>query len=239
MLQALIRKHKRCVPFSAQHKSFVHKNKALAGVTDLLRLAYYPNYVKAKPEPVRTKSDVKVKHKVFGTARGALVDRQVASWADGKPPKRMHPWASYVIQALLRKNLTPLAGQVPCVDLEARIGTAADLVCVDSAKRLVVVELKSGYAKGTHDASTGALLGAPFQHFTDCPKNQHFLQLAATLSLFESTYCRHARGVLVRVDDAGVLLKWLPEEFVFRTGDIRYGASLRYSNFDEACAASA
>jgi hypothetical protein len=124
-----------------------------------------------------------------------------------------------VIAALRRKNLTPVAGQVPCFDLEARIGTAADVVCVDGSNRLVIVELKTGYSGGAHMASNNTLK-PPFQEYSDAPMHQHFLQLAATLSLFESTYCKRARGLLQRVDDAGVTLIWLPDAFSLRAGAV-------------------
>lgn len=225
MLSHTFKKMKRVVPFSPRHRSFVHNNKALAGVTDLLRMAYYPGYVKAKPTAEgRRKAPTggpSVHHTVFGVTRGAVVDRQLCAAAEGKPFKRPHPWTSYVLSALRRKDLTLVAGQVPCVDLEARIGTAADLVCVDNANRLVVVEIKCGFARGAHEATNGTRLRHPFGDYTDCPKNQHFLQLAATLSLFESTYCRRARGALVRVDDAGVSISWLPDDFALRAGDVR------------------
>lgn len=209
---AAIREVAQLVSFSARHRSFVYKNKALAGVTALLGDAYYPFYRRAVSKKPEDASLVAQTTKDNGWKRGSLVDSQLASIVNGKRVRTMHKMTERVLQAFRFKSWTPIAAQVPVYDLESRIGTAVDVLCTSQQGHLLVVEVKIGYANGAHDAGKGALL-PPFGAFTDCPKNQHFLQLAATLELFQKTYNRRAYGILLRADEAAVHIHRLPDVF--------------------------
>ena len=68
---------------------------------------------------------------------------------------------------------------------------------------------------GHHDAGLNRL-AAPFEKFTDSPKNQHLLQTAFTLHMFRKTFPSLAptsRGLLVRIVDRGIEVTALEQRF--------------------------
>jgi hypothetical protein len=127
---------------------------------------------------------------------------------------------------LQRRGLYPLAAQVPVGSLDARCGTAVDLVCVrtralgTAAVRpgarlapgtpVVLIELKCGYDR-TFRLYSGCMK-APLAHLRDSPLEQHQLQLLVTRILFQRTYrTAHpvADAAVVRVHGSGI--EWVPQ----------------------------
>ena len=130
------------------------------------------------------------------------------------------------LRELANRQLVPVASQLCVGSLDARLGTAVDVVCALSTgvQRLpegrwllrpgatvVLLELKCGWEQ-TYQRYCGRMK-APLAHLTDSPEHQHQLQLLLTRILFERTYRGRGHAVssaaVVRVHSAGVT--WYPQ----------------------------
>lgn len=143
-----------------------------------------------------------------GRARGALVDRQISSWADGRRLKKPHPLTAAVVEALGRLGLAPICGQLAV--RRGRLATAADLVCASVAGDVVVIELKCGYVQ-QRETPVGRLR---LFKAADCALHRHLAQLAVTTALAEAdrgvagalrSLGGTVRGLLVYASSEGVL----------------------------------
>jgi hypothetical protein len=108
-------------------------------------------------------------------------------------------------QTFHRLNLIPKASQVPVGCTALRVGTAVDVVCIDSQQRHVVVEIKTGFA-GYYLRHTGNKLKHITPSIDDSAANQHQLQLLLTTELYRRTFPTHRIGspIVLRVDALGV-----------------------------------
>tara|TARA_B100001057_G_scaffold395391_1_gene404919 strand:+ start:739 stop:1512 length:774 start_codon:yes stop_codon:yes gene_type:complete len=130
-----------------------------------------------------------------GIRRGKAVDAQVSRLAGFSKQKRQSSnkfkLSRMLFSILEEAGIEPLCGQRVVIDEAKRLGTAADVVGYRlSDKKVVVVELKSGY---NGDRSSPALSKGKPCYFAssaarakDTVLNRHFSQLAATLSMFVS-----------------------------------------------------
>ncbi len=144
-----------------------------------------------------------------GLERGRRVDAELSRWADSGA-KVKHPFARKFVAWCRRERLAPVASQVCVSDATANVGTLVDLVLMDGAGRLLVIELKCGFG-GHYDAASGRLC-APFGPAPDSPRNQHLLQVAFTAHMFGLTFPELGapRALVVRVVDRGVETTPLP-----------------------------
>jgi len=101
--------------------------------------------------------------------------------------QHLHLHTRRIVTALHMLKLRPIASQLPVGHEVLRCGTALDLLCVDLQRRLVVVEIKSGF-DAYYERHTMDPMRAPFQDKNDSPHNQHQLQLVLSLLLFCRTY---------------------------------------------------
>ena len=88
-------------------------------------------------------------------------------------------------------------------DEESDVATLADGVFVDKEGSTVVLELKTGF-ENYNDRSTGNMKG-DFSFLTNCPGNQHRVQLALTAEMFEKTFPElgAVKTILVRMTSKG------------------------------------
>ena len=112
-----------------------------------------------------------------------------------------------MLQFFARHHLQPIDSQVPvgCYS-PLRLGTAVDVVCLDAAGRVWIVELKTGY-KNNYRHFCGPLQ-APFAAFDDCPYHQHQIQLLLTVELYRHMFpgVRVGGAAVVRVVDDGTVM---------------------------------
>ena len=143
-----------------------------------------------------------------GRRRGSAVDAQVSRLAGMSAEKRFNSkmlvLTRLVFSALSKQGLEPVMGQRAVCSNTHRIGTAADIVCHDSANnRLVLVELKCGH---TGSKTAAAVLDGkscnmqrPLHKAADCVLHRHLSQLAVTHNLF----CRE-KSTLSRLGSVGI-----------------------------------
>lgn len=149
------------------------------------------------------------KGKNGGRKRGTKVDSQLTRLINAGPAamrKAAHVYrlTKMVLSGLHARNLEPVLAQRAVVSESARIGTAADVIALDTKKhRLVVVELKCGYSSGRTAAAVckGKLckMQAPLRGASDCNLHRHLAQLAVTRELFV-----REKKTLARVGELGV-----------------------------------
>ena len=201
----------------------------------MTRERYYPEYVFTPGRGAWSREGgvPKKKRRDGGMSRGRRVDVEVERWiksrARGPHPLRpplersvnpsrpsvtsrggtplleepTHPLARAFVALTRRLGLVPVGAQVVVRDEQVDLATLVDGVFVDQRGRVVLVELKCGF-EGYNDVGNGRMR-APFQKFTNAPKNQHQLQLAFTRCMFERTFPEFGRvdARIVRMTDRG------------------------------------
>jgi Holliday junction resolvase-like predicted endonuclease len=140
---------------------------------------------------------------LLGLARGSLIHRQIADYAESvasgrglqtyyaKHDRRTHPATQKVLEYLIQDLAWQVVGSnVPVFDPTLhfnRWATEIDLVAIDpSSDTLVLVELKTGYDANFY-AATGAMKDARLM-MNNSPLNQAKIQLVATAMLFDALY---------------------------------------------------
>ncbi len=115
----------------------------------------------------------------------------------------------------------PVLTQAPVRHDTLRIGTMVDVVCRDSQGRYKLLELKTGFEQ-YYDTSSGHKLSGPFEQHSDCPRNQHQLQLAATEHMYKMTHKDQllAPSVILRFHSSGVeivpMQQWCRPQLLFQ-----------------------
>jgi hypothetical protein len=99
---------------------------------------------------------------------------------------RRIPYLRYFWHAMKVEGLTPVATQVPVAHNVVRIGTLLDVLCIDEDGYYVVVELKTGF--DNYYTKSNGRMRYPFEAQTNCPKNQHQLQIIGSHIMFKHTY---------------------------------------------------
>jgi hypothetical protein len=172
------------------------------GLVDVLHTTFYPryNYRRARhtdravsplgqvvscgrvPAPPTLGTTGRV---LRGTRRGTTVDQELSDFhTHGRPPQL--PETSRILQYLTRVGLVLVSCQFPVVDSDSRLCTCIDLLGRRADGTYVIIEVKTGYRQYKFQYT------AKMQHFlhylTDCPYNQHQLQLYVTLLLFRTAF---------------------------------------------------
>ena len=127
-----------------------------------------------------------------------------------------HVYTQKVFDELARQKWEPIAAQVACGSVDARLGTAVDIVCVDPRRpdKDILLELKCGFARYIDRFSTR--MKAPFQAMTDSPRNQFQLQLMFSRILYARTFVGRTVGhcAIIRVHETGVSIDLLRQDVV-------------------------
>ena len=117
-------------------------------------------------------------------------------------------------QAIEKLKLKPVRTQV-VVAAECASGPIAhaiDVVCINSKGDYTLLEIKSGFT-GYLKNCTG-FMQKPLQQLTDCPENQHQLQLCASKEMYENTFPDHnlTTSILLQIEGDKVTMtkeaKW-------------------------------
>ena len=165
--------------------------QAMRGITRIAKKRFYPSY--RYPRTLATSHG--------GKRLGKRIDREL----QGVVHDRVRGLCveTQAILAYLKTHRLALTGaQVPVAHVPARIGTKLDLLCHDTDGKAVVVEIKSGYVGYKYVATKR--MRAPLHHLTDCPLNQHCLQVMLTAWLFQDTFTKPCTALLLYVSGATV-----------------------------------
>ncbi len=111
-----------------------------------------------------------------------------------------------VWQVFFQMRLRPFATQVPVGCKDLKLATAADVVCYNEQREVVVIEIKAGYTHYLHK-HTGKHMQVIQAPIVDSVFNQHQLQILVTYELYRRTHPSHkmaSTGLVFRVDPFGV-----------------------------------
>jgi hypothetical protein len=170
--------------------------RVLRGVTHHLARAVF-----SAGTPPRGNSGDSRRNGRGGFGRGLLVDRQLSARANARVGARLtpagHPFVRVAEEAVRRLNLTPVCAQLAVTN--GRIATAADIVCLNGAHELVVVELKTGFLGNRNQPCMRrghrCRMRPPVSQLPDTFLHRHCLQLGATLALLRAN-ARRIQGLL-------------------------------------------
>ena len=150
--------------------------------------------------------------------------------------KNLHSYTEKIWSVLHKLHLIPIETERIVGSIEHGVGTAVDLVCRDTVTgKIVLIEIKTNYK--FKDRCTSLPMRFPFQHLTDSPLHQHYLQLLLTYDLYmrtPGTDKNVSDVLLVRVDEKGVDVDRLPGDMIMQYRDTMmkciYNNSIRTSS---------
>lgn len=118
----------------------------------------------------------------------------------------LHSYTLAVLRRLRVLGLEPIQCQLSVSSLKSKKATKIDMLCWDrSDSCYVVIEVKNGFTKYNLKGSGSRMTGGLSRH-TDCPRNQHHLQLLGGMVFVSYTFgidFKRVKGVLIRVDEYG------------------------------------
>ena len=160
------------------------KIKSLRGITDVNKCHFYPSYSfrKATFGPKGIKP---IKTKLRGSKKGKKLDSQINDYFRFGIQTTL-PELKVVIREINKRNWTIVACQLPVRQSDIRLATSLDMVCFDGTTYFII-ELKTGYQHYMHRYTLDRM-NIPFTDMTDCPLNQHRLQMFVAHNLFVKTY---------------------------------------------------
>lgn len=129
---------------------------------------------------------------------GRFISNQVMAymkWYHSKaphPPKpALHAWTKAILNTLRTMRWVPLQAEAPVLVRDWCLRTRVDLLVYDAKnRRVMVVEIKTGYADGAFLAERGAF-APPFAHVKNSPRNRAYAQALISLAMLRADV--HAR----------------------------------------------
>lgn len=202
------------VEFDAGVGAFRHNGRVVRGLTKVLKRTMWPRYKYAEANDAASrrfrKRDPMLRRARDGRARGSRVHMQIETLTNAggaqalkRRRERLHPYTAKLLLAFKAWGWTPIVAELPLVDADNRIGTAADLLCSAPGGRLVLVETKTGYY-GTWERAAGQMEGPLNGVLSDSPRSQALLQLLMTKRMMRLHGTRVDAAYVVRVDHDGV-----------------------------------
>lgn len=202
------------------------KRKFLKGLTPLLKKCFWPDY-----------EYIESKYKVVGESglnspgdgmkRGTLVHSQLEDYGNKTSTKQfassnpiLHPYTKKAIQFMREFSLKPLFAEFPVGDNSKKVGTALDMVVVDTQENIKILEWKTGLNNYILRAS-GNMKGPRFlkETYSNSPLNQAFVQLLFSVIFFEQTTGRTVGNssngdfaYVVNINEEGVVYYKLPSD---------------------------
>lgn len=157
--------------FSARDKCFKVGRIPLKGVRPLLEEWFFQTEARASAPTPRG-------GQWRGQDIGRQVDQEISSWA--KCPKKFvastaHAYTRNLIAAFRTWGWKPVTGQLCIGSLSFTVGTAIDLVFLNTDQQMIIVELKCGF-DGYWQTPTGMML-APLDDVPNSPLHQATVQL--------------------------------------------------------------
>jgi len=144
--------------------------------------------------------------------------------------RSLHPYCARLLHVILeRMDLLTFLPEFDIYDEALHIGTSIDMVCLDKAGKLVLLEFKTGY-KNYFDGEDG-FMAAPLSGMRNTPQNQATLQLTCSAQILHRKYdvpLQQMRLYIMRVDDETLDIIPVDDQFVSHVGAHVYEGLLQY-----------
>ena len=201
------------ITFDSTFRAFRHRGRVIRGLTPVLKRTMWPRYKYKVVNDAKTrkfrKTDSTLRRSSDGRRRGSRVHLQLEVLTNRgvedmkRSGQQLHPYTLKLLLAFKRWGWRPVTSELPVVDTETGVATAADIVCSDARGGLILVETKTGYY-GTWERASGPMEGPLSGILSDSPRSQALVQLLATKRMIERHGCHVDRAYVVRVDEDGV-----------------------------------
>jgi hypothetical protein len=131
------------------------------------------------------------KGRFFGSIQGTQVHQELEDYIQldeknfkKKHGDKLHPWTQRILREVLERGWYPLQCEFKVGERQVlRIGTAIDMVCVDTATGdLVFIEFKTGYS-GCFETSDGSQMKGCLNFMQNSPLNWASVQITAGVLL--------------------------------------------------------
>ena len=194
--------------------AFRHNGRVVPGLLPSLRTTLWPKYKYKKVNDSSTrhfrKRDVSLRRTSDGRARGTRVHEQLEAMTNcggtdalKRKHQKINPFTTKILLAFRRWNWRPVASEIPLIDPETGIATAADLVCSGPGGKLILVEIKNGYY-GSWERGGGQMDGPLRGVLSDAPRSQALVQLLMTRRMMEKHGATVDAAYVVRADCDGI-----------------------------------
>ncbi len=195
---------------------FRHRGKRVPGLLAPLKRALWPqyDYDTANKGPARrfARRDPSLRRPSDGAKRGTRVHLQIetlTNYGTSAVKKKVGRagidlYTMKFIAWLRHERLRPVVSELALYDADLGLATSADLLCLDSRDRVVLIETKTGYYSSWHRACKPMAGPRLPRCMSDSPCNQALMQLLFTKRMIESYGTRVDRAAVVRVTPDGV-----------------------------------
>jgi len=234
----------KCVRFCAEHQCVRIRPtpdskewRSVGGMLEQIQRIFYwdYNYFRARTRTRKRKSESSAlmlaeKRRIGtdGMELGKQIDEEANVFVTRcvllgeNVDEAMEDMTLYTRKLIAAKKLwgwQPLVAQYAIAIPALSIGTCIDSLEVDADYKLIAVEHKYGYQEYLY--SSNANMDGPLQDISNCPLNQHFLQVGMATLILEAIYnVKVHRAFVVYVDDYEVRPHELPSWFHERRKDI-------------------
>lgn len=205
----------------------------------------FPEKISKRRKAALARSDVKQVSKKktkktskgwhYGRIRGTIVHEEIEDFIffDAKNFRKKHPSIHLYTQRILKFILETmgwklLRSEFNICDETLRIGTSIDIVAVTNEGKLVLIEVKCGFAD-YFDRSDGYMKGA-LHKLTNSPHNQARLQIITAALLVVKNHGIPLNDLLlyvIRVDDDDLYYNKINNEYVQKKGPKIYNQLLK------------
>jgi hypothetical protein len=179
----------------------------MRGITDVLKCTFYPKYRFKKaiygPDTSLDKCQPSSTGK-HGKALGKLIDTELGKYHKVGTINNISKETQIIINFLSSRDIKMVSCQFAVADKISRMCTCIDLLGVLPGGKYVIIEIKTGYRGYVQKYVTN--MNSPFKSLTDCPYNQHQLQLYATTELFKKCHPKQrSQSLLLYVGEDNLL----------------------------------
>lgn len=179
-------------------------------------------------QPKKKKKFNAGKGRFFGSIQGTQVHQELEDYIQldeknfkKKHGDKLHPWTRRIVQEVLERGWYPLQCEFKVGERQVlRIGTAIDMVCVDTATGdLVFIEFKTGYS-GCFETSDGSQMKGCLDFMQNSPLNWASVQITAgvLLLLHQNPQLRLANtaSYVIRIDEDDLWVYPIDNGFIRR-----------------------
>jgi hypothetical protein len=185
----------------------------LPGLTSFMREVFYPDYVYVRKSTDGTTGVSSMKE---GMERGTKVHLELMEYFNNSKKdflqthKDLQPYTAKVITAIDIWELKPLCGEI-CV-FNKDWATRIDAIMTDSKFKFIVADWKCGM--DDYFERGNAPMKGPLAMFSNCPKNQAFVQVLLTMALVEEYGVKVDEGLVINVNKSSVKPCYIPKEML-------------------------
>jgi len=200
--------------------------RIVPGLVPKLKASFFPNYRYASARRPTNRKRTDIKRRGDGLKRGKTVHHEIEILTNEGPRglrkrgrRSIHPYTRKIAAALQIWQWRPVVSELAVHDPAINIATKADLICLDSKGRMILVELKTGF-DNDFLRGTGSMHGPLAGRVSNAPLNQAKLQALVTKSIIESHGIHVHQAAVVQVHCDGISRFTVDREFLNCTSQI-------------------